>query len=80
MDHETYLVTGGTDGKGRVWKVGTGERSLLNGHTKEINGIILLSDGRIATASGDKSIIVWIADHQIEDAEEPVDEYDDDDD
>ena len=78
MDHETYLVTGGSDGKGRVWKVGTGERCLLNGHTKEINGIILLSDGRIATGSADRSIIVWIADNQAEDAEELNEVYEDD--
>ena len=80
MDHETYLVTGGTDGKGRVWKIGTGERCLLNGHTEEINGIILLSDGRIATASADKSLIVWIADHHNEEEEAPNEDYEEEED
>ena len=67
MDHDTFLVTGGTDCKGRVWKVGSGERTVLSGHSREINGIILLSDGRIASASADKTILVWVADQKNED-------------
>lgn len=61
MDHEKYLVTGSSDAKGRVWRIGSGERSLLVGHNKEINGIILLKDGRIASGSADKTIRIWEA-------------------
>ena len=61
MDHEKYLVCGSSDAKGRVWRIGSSERSVLIGHNKEINGIVLLKDGRIASASADKTIRIWEA-------------------
>ena len=79
MDHDMFLVTGGTDCKGRVWRVGTGERTVLSGHTREINGIVLLNDGRIASASADKTIIIWVADQRIEDGENAAGEEEEED-
>ena len=70
MDHEKYLVTGSSDAKGRVWRIGSGERSLLVGHNKEINGIILLKDGRIASGSADKTIRIWEADEYHPDGDD----------
>ena len=32
---------------------------LLDGHTKEVNALVVLPDGRLASGSGDRTIRLW---------------------
>jgi WD40 repeat protein len=54
------LVTGGADGKVRVWEVASGrELQSLSGHTSTVKSVVFLPDGRLASGSEDGTIRIW---------------------
>ena len=34
-------------------------QSFLNGHTSDVDSLVLLSDGRLVSGSADKTVIIW---------------------
>lgn len=59
-----FLNSSSWDSTGRVWSVDQPEKSLqiLKGHQAVVWGIVELGNHNIATASADKTIIVWTPD------------------
>ncbi|XP_062934171.1 prolactin regulatory element-binding protein isoform X3 [Cynocephalus volans] len=56
----TLLVTGGTDGYVRVWKVPTLEKVLeFKAHEAEIEDLALAPDGKLVTVGWDLKAFVW---------------------
>jgi WD40 repeat protein len=55
------VVTGGTDGVTRVWRVSSGQQAYqLGGHTDTVQSVAFSSDGRsLLTASDDATARVW---------------------
>lgn len=54
------IAVGDDDRTVRVWDAGTGEESLLVGHTDSVNGIAWHGH-RIATVSRDRTVAIWDA-------------------
>ncbi|MEU1166586.1 WD40 repeat domain-containing protein, partial [Streptomyces sp. NPDC005921] len=55
------LASGSDDHTVRLWDVGTGTlRSVLNGHTSEVESVAFSPDGRtLASGSNDHTIRLW---------------------
>lgn len=74
-----YFASGGADLNKRIdhniyiWKEFGGQytssQKILNAHDADINSLILLRDGRIASASKDRSIRIWRIKKPIEDTQ-----------
>lgn len=54
-------MSGSWDNSGKLWDLGKGQGSIVtfSGHLAAIWGIIQLGDGRVVTASADKTIGIW---------------------
>jgi len=54
------LVTASTDGTVKVWDPATGDcLRTLSAHAESVYGVAVSSDGRLATASLDRTARVW---------------------
>lgn len=56
--HDDCVASAGLDMKVTIWR-GTDVAARLDGHTAPIYGMTVLADGRIATASTDKTVRLW---------------------
>jgi WD40 repeat protein/uncharacterized protein YbaR (Trm112 family) len=55
------LISGGSDGKVKIWNVANGKRLVvLEGHSDSVNSVQLTPDGRFAVSgSNDKTVKIW---------------------
>ena len=55
-----HVVTGSNDHTLQVWCLETGHReAILEGHSGQIEALVLTGDGRMVSASRDKTLRVW---------------------
>ena len=56
------VVTGGTDGRARIWPLRSGPARVLRGHQGTVEDVSFSADGRqVVTASVDRSAALWDA-------------------
>ena len=61
INNGKYLLMGCSDGNVRLWEIGTKNRAIMKGHTKEVLGVgvVDLDYTYIISASKDRYLKIW---------------------